>query len=396
MTDEKIETTAVTHRGEELQAKRVVKITEFMPTTTRVVEMFPEKGKKFSIPSVLQKFKKGDTIFQEHNLNKKRLHWKVADTAIKMQVSNPKNGFDLAKDIPSIPNPIDFTIAESHWKGLIYCILSNKPVMITGYSGSGKTTLATLAGSVLNRPVEVFNMGATQDPRTTLIGVTQLNQDGTLFRPARFVEAVTTPNTVVVLDELTRANPDAWNILIPALDGQRYIALDESESGDKVPIHPTVSFVSTANMGIEYTSTSVLDRAVLDRFRMLELPFVSEEQEKKLFVARTGVAEESAKNVAEICAITRKEWKKDDGKLSTPVSTRAGLAACEMIATGFDLQEAAEFNMLPFYEDEGDESERTFLNQLLQKYIQVDSDVFDDKEAEDNTGSDDDVPFPKV
>jgi len=388
--------TLVEYQGKQVHASRVVEVLEFRKTTTQVREIFPESGKTFSVPSVLNKFSIGDRIFQELDPDKKRFHWKkIVDkkpfTKDDSLPSGQGSKFSI-KDVPKKPIPAVFVVSDQHWKGAIYCLIRTSPLLITGYSGTGKTTLANLAAYHLGRSIEVFNMGATQDPRTTLVGVTQLNSDGTIFRESRFVKACITPNTVILLDEITRANPDAWNILIPALDGQRYIALDESETGERIDIHPTVSFVATANMGIEFTSTSTLDRAVLDRFHILELPFITEIEEAQLFTDRTGIDSENAKIVAEICHKTRQEHK-SNGKLSTPVSTRAGLQTCEMIVSGFELSEAAEFCISPFYSDDGDDSERTFIKQLLQKYVKVSSNnTYDEKENKD----DGDVPFPNL
>ena len=103
--------------------------------------------------------------------------------------------------------------------------------MMTGPAGCGKTMAAKSLVDALDRPNFYFNLGATQDPRATLIGNVHYNKaKGTYFSESLFVKAITTENAVILLDELSRAHPDAWNILMTVLDeGQRYLRLDEAE-----------------------------------------------------------------------------------------------------------------------------------------------------------------------
>jgi hypothetical protein len=46
--------------------------------------------------------------------------------------------------------------------------------------------------------------------------------------------------------------------------------------------------------------------------------------------------------VADIADATRKEWRSEEGKLSTMISTRMTVRICELLADGFSLSEASE------------------------------------------------------
>ena len=111
------------------------------------------------------------------------------------------------------------------WKYLIRSAVRGKNIMMTGPAGCGKTLGAKSLVNALDRPNFYFNLGATQDPRATLIGNVHFDKSkGTYFSESLFVKAIQTPNAVILLDELTRAHPDAWNILMTVLDyGQRYL-----------------------------------------------------------------------------------------------------------------------------------------------------------------------------
>ena len=117
-----------------------------------------------------------------------------------------------------------------------------------------------------------------------MIGNVHFDQGkGTYFSESLFVKAIQTPNAVILLDELSRAHPDAWNILMTVLDqGQRYLRLDEQDGQATINVAEGVTFVATANIGNEYTSTRVMDKALMDRFTIVEMDVLDNVQELEL------------------------------------------------------------------------------------------------------------------
>ena len=292
--------------------------------------------------------------------------------------------------------PTELVMTELKWKYLIRSAVRAKNIMMTGPAGCGKTMAAKALVKALDRPDFYFNLGATQDPRATLIGNTQFDsKNGTYFSESSFVKAIKTPNAVILLDELSRAHPDAWNILMTVLDGgQRYIRLDEAEGSPIVKVAEGVTFIATANIGNEYTSTRVIDRAILDRFVTIEMDVLNDEQEFGLLKFMfPEVNEEDLKAVAEIAHHTRTQSMSDSGKVTAMVSTRASVEMAGLIYDGFDLFEAAEISIFPFFSNDGGvDSERTYVKQLVQKYVKDEGDaLFNEQETEKN--SEDEIPM---
>ena len=285
----------------------------------------------------------------------------------------------------TVNKPNDFFIDELKWKYLLRNIVRGKNIMMTGPSGCGKTDVTFKAADALGREVMYFNLGATQDPRSTLIGNTHYSKDtGTYFNESLFVSAIQKPNTVILLDELSRAHPEAWNILMTVLDPiQRYLRLDEKESWDSsdsttIKVAKGVSFIATANIGSEYTATRVIDRALLDRFAILEMDVLSYEQEYQLLSNKWGkVNSNESETLLTLCDIIkdiRNEVKSDMPRISTTVSTRATLEIVELLKDSFTLEQAIEVLVYPLFSDEGgNDSERTYVKQVVQKYLANDS-----------------------
>jgi nitric oxide reductase NorQ protein len=346
-------------------------------------------------------FNKGMALEQRVNKNGKTFWWKVpmsvfeATTAPVIDTSSvdvPTDHAEVLNFIHSSYNlkPTGLVMKELKWKYLVRSAVRGKNILMTGPAGCGKTMASKSLVNSLDRPDFYFNLGATQDPRATLIGNVHFDKKkGTFFSEALFVKAIQTPNAVILLDELSRAHPDAWNILMTVLDeGQRYLRLDESDGQQTINVAEGVTFVATANIGNEYTSTRVMDKALMDRFIIVEMDVLNSEEEHGLLQYMfPHVESELLKSVAEISTQTRSESKSEAGRLSTGISTRTSVEIAGLLYDGFGLDEAAEVTVYPQFSDDGGlESERTYVKQLVQKYISDGSseNLFNEDEVENS------------
>jgi len=326
-------------------------------------------------------------------------YWKKVDPSeLEETVTPVNNPVEIPSDQNEILNfihtsynlkPTGLVMSELKWKYLIRSAVRGKNIMMTGMSGCGKTMSAKSLVNALDRPDFYFNLGATQDPRSTLIGNTHFDTDkGTYFSKSLFVKAIRTPNAIILLDELTRAHPDAWNILMTVLDyGQRYLRLDEQDGSETVKVADGVTFIATANIGNEYTATRQLDKALLDRFTVIEMDILNNEEEKNLLTYMFPHVDPNVlTDVSEIAHLTRIESNSETARITSGISTRTSVELAGLLFDGFKLEEASNIAIYPQYDPTGGvDSERTFIKQLVQKFIDDGSldDLFNEDEVKD-------------
>ena len=170
--------------------------------------------------------------------------------------------------------------------------------------------------------------------------------------------------------------------------------MDEADGSPIVKVAEGVTFIATANIGNEYTSTRVMDRAILDRFVTIEMDVLDDVKEFGLLKFMfPEVNEDDLKAIAEIAHHTRTQSMSENGKLTSMISTRASVEMAGLLYDGFELGEAAEISIYPFFsQDGGVDSERTYIKQLVQKYQKDENgeplfnnvDENSDEENEDN------------
>jgi nitric oxide reductase NorQ protein len=327
----------------------------------------------------LAKTKTGKTQWRDTDLAD---YEALANQAVPTKkVNNVKN--ELENDVVDFLSkceelkPDHLIVSSLKWKYLMRSVLRGKNILMTGPSGCGKTLAAqTVAGALDGRQFFYFNIGATQDPRSTLIGNTHYSKDrGTFVAEALFVKAIQTPNSIILLDELTRGHSDAWNILMTVLDeNQRYLRIDEMPETPTIKVAKGVTFIATANIGAEYTATRVLDRAMLDRFAsIVEMEPLSKDDELNLLMMTyPDVDVKYLQSIAEIADHTRQQVKSEDPKVTTSISSRITVEMAGLLNDGFSLAETAEACIFPFFSNAGgNDSERTYMKQLVQKYLPV-------------------------
>lgn len=308
----------------------------------------------------------------------------------------------MLEDCSSL-RPNTLILDDLRWKYLIRSVLRGKNVMMIGPARCGKTKAAQAVAKALKREDKffVFNLGSTQDARAALIGNTFFKKDsGTIFNQSPFAQAIQIPGAIILLDELSRGHHDAWNILMPVLDPtQRTMRLDEADENAFIRVAEGVTFIATANIGNEYTATRQMDKALTLRFpTMIEMQLLNEEQEMTLLDALyPGMTDEIKVLYRRVCKIaehTRMQVRKAEARLETFIPTGTVIECAELLNDGFNLREIAEMVIYPNYSEEGGmESQRTYIKQLVQKYLDEDSAKGTNPMTEPEVEDTEEVPF---
>ncbi len=257
-----------------------------------------------------------------------------------------------------------FYISDPVWRQCLFCVTQNENMMLLGPAGTGKTELAGEVAKSLGKTLQTFDLGAMTEARVSLIGSTNYSPEkGTFFGESRFVKAITTEGSLILLDEISRAPRDAANLLLPVLDKRRHLAIDET--AQVVKVAKDVCFIATANVGVEYSGTSAMDRALRDRFSQIELSFPPAKQEIDILIHRTGIP---AKFAGYLVAIANKQRLRasSDQEFSEQISTRMLLNAARQLSFGISFRECIEFAILGMFSSDGQaESDRSKIQQIV-------------------------------
>ena len=279
----------------------------------------------------------------------------------------------IGKIKASVAVPEEFKFADDKtFYTMLRNIFRGKNILVTGPSGCGKSSLGKILAEITNKPFYSFNFGDTMNPSAKILGDTKFSkEEGTFFKQSRFVGAITdNSGAFIMLDEVTRDRTgDLANILMPVLDGQKTLALDESDDAGMVNLDSGAFFYATANIGREYLGCAHdLDRAWKDRFcgGLYELDYLPQKKEQELIEIRVPqVSEDNARRITEFAKKIRDLYKAEE--LNVAVSTRMCLTTAELVVDGMNLLDALKHTVLPFYPLQGgDDTERVRVIQCIQ------------------------------
>ena len=259
-----------------------------------------------------------------------------------------------------------FSVNHETWFLMMRNVRSVRNTMLVGPTGTGKTELIMRMAKHLGIECNVYDMGALHDPMSALLGTHRIDEHGhSTFDYARFTADIQKPG-IVVLDELSRAPLSTNNILFPCLDVRRQLPVEIASSKGirNIDVHKNCVFFATANIGSEYTGTNQIDRALQDRFFMVELDYLDKTTESKVLMKRTGIPKAKADIITAYCNKIRDN--KRNGDLSTSVSTRHSLEIASLVADGFEILNACEAVLYPIFEGTKNEGERATVATIIQ------------------------------
>lgn len=215
--------------------------------------------------------------------------------------------------------------------------------LLIGPTGFGKTELVENLAKVMGKKITILDMGTMTDPVMGLVGTHVITVKGgktySEFKRSRFSEVIQEPG-IVLLDEISRAAAAANNLLFPCLDFRKELPMEYSfENTTPVKVHPECVFFATANIGSQYTGTHKLDRALIDRFMIIEMDSLKKEDIKSsLKTTHPRIKDVYIHTIVKIYYDINKEH--DDYKISFNLSMRHLKIICTLVQNGFTIYDA--------------------------------------------------------
>jgi hypothetical protein len=111
---------------------------------------------------------------------------------------------------------------------------------------------------------------------------------------------------------------------------------------------------------------------MMDRFAsVVEMEPLNRDDELSLLTMTYPEVNPAAlRAIAEIADHTRTQVRSEDPKVTTSISSRITVEMAGLLNDGFNLAEAAEACIYPFFSSAGgNDSERTYMKQLVQKFF---------------------------
>ena len=212
--------------------------------------------------------------------------------------------------------------------------------MLIGATGTGKTEVVANIAKVFNVPLTIFDMGTMPDPVMGLVGTHVISVENGVtkseFKRSRFSELIQQPG-IILLDEISRAGAMSNNLLFPCLDFRRELPMEYSfHDTTPIGIHPQCVFFSTANMGSQYTGTHKLDRALLDRFMLIEVDSIKKDDIIATLVAEfPKITKTKINKLVNVFEKINKEH--DEFKISFNLSVRHLKTIAKLVSNGFTI-----------------------------------------------------------
>lgn len=236
----------------------------------------------------------------------------------------------------------NYKVHQGIYELLKRSIYNKSNILLLGSTGSGKTELIMNLAKEMDLPLNIFDMGTMVDPIMSLVGTHVItSEDGksvSKFCASRFSEVIQKPG-IVLLDELSRANVMANNLLFPCLDSRRELSMEYSfHNHEPIKIHPECVFIATANIGGQYTGTHRLDHALLSRFMVIHVSEPPSDEIKNILQKEFELSGTEVDTIVNIYSAINEKHSRFEIQINLTI--RNLKVICQLVKSGFTIYDA--------------------------------------------------------
>lgn len=261
---------------------------------------------------------------------------KVRITAIKKPASEDRGHIEV-----EYLGQVNFKLDDSLYvepvlsKKLQALLESGMNILLDGPQGSGKTVLSRNIAKALDLEYVFFNCSsifeATDFLASLQIRATSSGQPETVWIPTDILRALESAKEhpekrfLIFLDEFNRCREMARNGIMPALDATR--KMYNPLTGSTIDIPDNVLWIAAINNGTQFTGTTSVDPAQLDRFAPLKMSYPPEKEEVRILCERhPDVTRQHVERVVRTANAIR-----NDATLRVDLSVRATEEVCILL-----------------------------------------------------------------
>jgi MoxR-like ATPase len=227
-------------------------------------------------------------------------------------------------DAPAI-DP-DFIWTEPILRHLLLAQETGENLWFGGDKGTGKSETARQWAARTGRAFKRINFHK-YTAAEEYIGAVGLQGGATIFEKRDFLQGYTCPSTVILLDEITNADPGELAPLNGFLEPKACVAFG-GQTHTRAPGVMVFAADNTFGSGDDsgrYAGTRNQNSALVDRFaRVIAFKFLPEDQEIRALVQHTGCAHQLAAHVH--CAIKVARSKVETAEITDAPSIRSAMA----------------------------------------------------------------------
>ena len=229
-----------------------------------------------------------------------------------------------AADAPDIDS--NFVWQEGILKHLLLSQNTGENVWFGGQKGTGKSETARQFAARTGRSFTRINFHkyTTADDYAGAVG---LENGATVFKKGAFLEAFTSPSTIVLLDEISMADAGELATLNGFLEPNSAVNYGGfvHRRAEGVLVFAADNNLTNGDTSGRYAKTQTMNSALADRFaRVIEFKYLSKEQEVYALTLHTGCNKMLAEHV--VNAITAARAKVSTGDVIDAPSIRSALA----------------------------------------------------------------------